>query len=77
MSWAQGVERGRSVGYAVPDTCHEAGCDVKLTRGVAYRCASEDDMGCPYGGFFCLDHLFIAERGTGWRCVGCCDGDAA
>lgn len=59
MSWAVGWDTTwqRDVGYGVPATCDQPGCDVAIDRGLAYVCGGE-----PFGGqygcglYFCPQH---------------------
>jgi len=61
MGWSLGFDNkwGRDIGYGVPATCDQPGCDVKIDRGLAYVCAHQQ----PYGGedgcglYFCHAHL--------------------
>lgn len=59
MSWAYGELNGREVGYGIEATCDEPGCNVRIDRGLDYRCGfhfkSDIDSGC--GRYFCYNHL--------------------
>jgi hypothetical protein len=56
----------RWAGYMVPAPCDFPGCEVKIDRGLAYKCQlhvvwvtdddEREDEGC--GLFFCPDHLY-------------------
>lgn len=49
-----------AAGYAVPATCEEPDCPVKIDRGLDHLCGAipgGDEWGC--GGYFCHEHLFI------------------
>lgn len=64
MGWAHGdLADGREVGYAVPTTCEQEGCEAAIDRGLAYLCGEmhgqDDQHGC--GRYFCGEHLFYAE----------------
>lgn len=60
MGWSYGHNRdGREIGYAVPATCDQEGCDEKIDRGLAHVCGGMHDadwnVGC--GNYFCAEHL--------------------
>lgn len=48
----RGVERW--AGYGVPAVCDMPGCEVKIDRGMGYRCEDQEE-GC--GLQFCNEHL--------------------
>jgi hypothetical protein len=84
MGWEIGFDSNwnRDIGYGVPATCDEPGCDALINRGLSYVCGGE-----PYGGesgcglHFCAAHLlyeFTVEDDVSsapQRCSRCCRGE--
>jgi hypothetical protein len=62
----------RDVGYGVPATCDNPGCNKKIDRGLAYICCGQQisggEEGC--GLFFCYDHATPGEH----KCARCATG---
>ncbi|MGV9278022.1 hypothetical protein [Streptomyces griseosporeus] len=63
------------VGYGVPTTCEQPGCEEEIDRGLAYLCGDVhggDENSC--GGYFCGQHLYMPPEGHhGNRCILCRD----
>lgn len=78
MGWAFGEnDRGEPVGYGIPDTCNQDGCEVDIDRGLAYCCGnilsaafSGDGPGC--GRYFCSAHLYLGDAPV-MLCEACVD----
>lgn len=74
MGWGHCGEddRGRPIGYAIPATCDEAGCEKAIDRGLSYVCGGMHgggEWGC--GGYFCEGHLWMGP--DSWLCRSCRD----
>lgn len=73
MGWAYGTNSdGREIGYGVPATCDQPGCEAKIHRGLAYSCGNEHgggEHGC--GEYFCYNHLTMG--GPTQLCRPCLD----
>lgn len=59
MGWAIGYDENwrRDIGYGVPATCDQPGCNESINRGLSYVCGGQPfggDEGC--GLYFCWDH---------------------
>lgn len=64
---------GREIGYAIPATCDEPGCDTPIDRGLSFVCGGMHgggEAGC--GRYFCGKHLFCVG-GEGQLCKACRD----
>ncbi len=63
MGWAHcGLDsEGREIGYAIPATCDQRGCDKKIDRGLSYACGNMhgSEPGCEK--YFCEKHLHYTE----------------
>jgi len=79
MGWSIGFDAkwDRDIGYGVPCTCDQPGCDKKIDRGLSYVCGADaygGDKGC--GLFFCDTHLYLGFGSDPQMCKRCC-ADAA
>jgi len=76
MGWARcGVnDHGQEIGYAVEATCDEPGCDKTIDRGLAHVCGRMHEDADTCHKYYCHEHLFTAEVGTGGGlCTRCLD----
>jgi hypothetical protein len=62
MGWAVGWDPKwqRDIGYGVPSTCDQPGCDEKIDRGLGYVCGG-DPMGGEHGCglYFCCELVTV------------------
>lgn len=68
MGWGNcGTDsKGRRIGYVFTAKCDHPGCKKKIDRGLSFACGGEHGEGDFYcEGYFCSDHLKIAEPREG------------
>lgn len=76
MGWAFcGVnDHGQEMGYGVPCTCDEPGCDEQIDRGLAHVCGGMHKNPETCHKYYCEEHLFFTEampKGERQLCARC------
>lgn len=64
MGWGDcGTDSGgRPIGYIFDAICDEPGCEIEITRGLAFSCGNmHGENGYDCEKYFCGNHLFSVE----------------